>query len=234
MTRFSKVLAAFGLALVFGMFEAPAVRAQGAVGFQPVITPFPDGVSLGVTPVVTADRRYVRLGLNPAFNTIRGVDVFSFGAGAVAGGGVGGGFGGGFGNIGPGQFGATRGAAMFNSKVALPTVSQRGIVSVAPGGYVARFGNPYGGNPYGPLGFGYGPSFGALPYGGYGGLGFGGPVPFGTSGFAVGRPYGSFGNGFNRFNRYPYGYVPPAATINTLGPLNNSIRSAIAPGSWRY
>ncbi|CAN5911389.1 hypothetical protein BH23PLA1_BH23PLA1_31280 [soil metagenome] len=68
----------------------PQVQA-GAVAFQPVIEQIPDGVTLNVTPVVTADRRYVRLTLAPTFTVIQGVDTFSFGAGAVGGGGLGGG-----------------------------------------------------------------------------------------------------------------------------------------------
>ncbi len=68
----------------------PQVQA-GAVAFQPVIEQIPDGVTLNVTPVVTADRRYVRLTLAPSFTVIQGVDTFSFGAGAVGGGGLGGG-----------------------------------------------------------------------------------------------------------------------------------------------
>ena len=32
--------------------------APGAVGFQPIVAPFPDGISLTVSGVVSADRRY--------------------------------------------------------------------------------------------------------------------------------------------------------------------------------
>ncbi len=68
----------------------PVVNA-GAIAFQPQIAQIQDGVTLSVTPVVTADRRYVRLTLAPQFNVVEGVDVFSFGGGAVGGGGLGGG-----------------------------------------------------------------------------------------------------------------------------------------------
>src|SRR5436305_1871147 len=40
---------------------APPARAQG-IAFQPTIGVIPDGVTLSVTPVVTGDRRYVRMG----------------------------------------------------------------------------------------------------------------------------------------------------------------------------
>ena len=55
-----------------------------------------------VTPVVSADRRYVRLSVNAFFNDFNGFTTFSFPGGAVSGGGFGGfgGGGGGGGNIG--------------------------------------------------------------------------------------------------------------------------------------
>ncbi len=61
----------------------------GSVAFQPQISTFPDGVQLFVTPVVSADRRYVRLSLSPVFTTFLGFDNFSIPA-AVGGGGLGG------------------------------------------------------------------------------------------------------------------------------------------------
>jgi hypothetical protein len=45
---------------------APSVPAQ-AVAFQPVVGVLPVGPTLSATPVVSADRRYVRLTLNPQF-----------------------------------------------------------------------------------------------------------------------------------------------------------------------
>jgi hypothetical protein len=45
---------------------APSLPAQ-AVAFQPVVGALPVGPTLGVTPVVSADRRYVRLSLNAQF-----------------------------------------------------------------------------------------------------------------------------------------------------------------------
>lgn len=100
--------------LVIG--QTPNV-APGAVGFQPTVQPFPDGVSLFVTGVVSADRRYVRLSMSPSFTQIIDVQTFTNvnagGAGIQGGqggfGGGGGGFGGGGGGFGGGggggQFG---------------------------------------------------------------------------------------------------------------------------------
>ncbi|HEU5118578.1 MAG TPA: type II secretory pathway, component PulD, partial [Isosphaeraceae bacterium] len=61
----------------------------GAVAFQPSVQSFPNGVTLMVTPVVSADRRYVRMSLSPTFITLAGFTPFSIPA-AVGGGGLGG------------------------------------------------------------------------------------------------------------------------------------------------
>jgi general secretion pathway protein D len=66
----------------------PIVGA-GAVAFQPIPSQILDGVNLNVTPVVSADRRYVRMTLAPFFNTFSGFDTISVPA-AVGGGGLGG------------------------------------------------------------------------------------------------------------------------------------------------
>ena len=63
------------LALASQGFEK-AVRGQ-AVGFQPVVGSFPSGTTLTVTPAVTADRRYVRMSVNPFFNNLLGFDTYS-------------------------------------------------------------------------------------------------------------------------------------------------------------
>lgn len=65
------------------------IIGAGAVAFTPQISTFPDGVQLFVTPVVSADRRYVRMSLSPFFTTFLGFDTFSIPA-AVGGGGLGG------------------------------------------------------------------------------------------------------------------------------------------------
>ena len=67
---------------------APTASAQ-AVAFQPGVASFPNGVSMSVAPVVSADRRYVRLGVSPFFTGLQGFDTFSVPA-AVGGGGFGG------------------------------------------------------------------------------------------------------------------------------------------------
>jgi hypothetical protein len=64
----------------------PNARAQGAVAFEPGIGVLPSGSVLNVTPVVSADRRYVRLSVNPYFNNVLGIQNFAFGGGVVAGG----------------------------------------------------------------------------------------------------------------------------------------------------
>ncbi|MCH2210511.1 MAG: type II and III secretion system protein [Fuerstiella sp.] len=48
---------------------APVV-GTGAVGFAPQIGQIQDGISLSVTAVISADRRYVRLSLSPMFNNL--------------------------------------------------------------------------------------------------------------------------------------------------------------------
>ncbi|MEY3173664.1 MAG: hypothetical protein RLZZ436_1578 [Planctomycetota bacterium] len=84
--------------------------APGAVGFSPLVQPFPDGIFLFVNGVVSADRRYVRLSMSPQFMNIIDVQTFTnvnsggaggFGGGGFGGGGFGGG-GGGFGGAGGG------------------------------------------------------------------------------------------------------------------------------------
>ena len=67
----------------------PVVGA-GAVAFTPQVGTLPDGVQLQVTPVVSADRRYVRLSLAPQFNTVDALTTLTFPAAAVGGGGFGG------------------------------------------------------------------------------------------------------------------------------------------------
>ena len=79
-------------------------RGQAAVAFRPVIGQVPDGVMLDVTPVVSADRRYVRMTLYPQFNAFERFDSFSIPAivsGRGNGGFGGGGVGGGLNSIGP-------------------------------------------------------------------------------------------------------------------------------------
>ena len=55
-----------------------AARRQGPVGFAPVVTWLPEGASLGVSAVVSPDRRYVRIGAAPFFSRVERVDTFNF------------------------------------------------------------------------------------------------------------------------------------------------------------
>ena len=55
----------------------PANGAVTAVGFTPVVSVTPEGVTISATALVSPDRRYVRLNIVPQFNNI--TDVFTFG-----------------------------------------------------------------------------------------------------------------------------------------------------------
>lgn len=92
-------------------FAAGRQRNAGGPGYQPVITVLPEGVSMTVMALISADRRYVRLTMQPMFSAISGVQSFSFispagsnpnNPGQPAGGGGAGGGGGGAGGGGGG------------------------------------------------------------------------------------------------------------------------------------
>jgi hypothetical protein len=122
-----RLFALVGLLTLAGLGAQSQARAQ-AVAFQPVVTPFPSGVTLDVTPTTSADRRYVRMGIGVSFTSLIGFDTYSVPAavsgggagmnGAIGGlGGVGMGMGGGLGAGGGGGFraaglGETRAAGM--------------------------------------------------------------------------------------------------------------------------
>jgi len=57
---------------------ALAGSAGLAVGYQPVITEIPEGVTMTAAAVVSSDLRYVRLAINPSFTTISEVFTFTF------------------------------------------------------------------------------------------------------------------------------------------------------------
>ena len=89
----------------------PGARGQ-AVGFLPVVGAIPNGPTLGVTPAVSIDRRYVRLGINAQFIGNVGFNTYLVpgavgggpgGPGALGGAGLGA-VGGGGGGGGGGQF----------------------------------------------------------------------------------------------------------------------------------
>lgn len=58
--------------------QAGGAPATGAVGYQSVISIVPEGSFLQVNPVISADRRYVRMAVNPTFTTLTDVFEFSF------------------------------------------------------------------------------------------------------------------------------------------------------------
>ncbi len=92
----------------------PAHAQGAAIAYEPVVNWYLNGAALTATPVVSADRRYVRMTLNPYFNTVNGFTTYSAQVGAVSGGGVvgggAGGFGGGGGGGGAGGFAGMNGA----------------------------------------------------------------------------------------------------------------------------
>lgn len=103
------------VAIVSLMNLVPRARAQ--VAFQPVVASFPSGQILNATPVVSSDRRYVRLTLYPQFTDIQGFDRFTIpaavgGTGGLGGGGFGGLLGGGGGGAGGAGGGARVAAGM--------------------------------------------------------------------------------------------------------------------------
>jgi len=55
----------------------------GAVGYAPIITQIATGSMMGASAVVSADRRYVRIGVNPIFSEITNVIQFSLNGGGV-------------------------------------------------------------------------------------------------------------------------------------------------------
>jgi hypothetical protein len=110
-----RIVALLGLLAAFGLEFNLSARGQ-AIGFEPQVSPFFSGPFIGVTPVVSADRRYVRLGIDASFNTLNGFTTYSVpaavsggpgGPGALAGlGGLGGLTGGGGGGGGSGRVGS--------------------------------------------------------------------------------------------------------------------------------
>lgn len=120
MSRLSIALFVVG---VFGVVIPDRASAQGSAGVQ--VTPgyaF-DGVILNTVPVVTHDRRYVRIGVNPNFQTIEGFQNFPGSTAVVGGGGGGGGLPGGGGAGGGGMRSVPGGVgfAGMNGPVAAPT-----------------------------------------------------------------------------------------------------------------
>jgi hypothetical protein len=110
MPSLRKCLAAIGFLALW----VPSAKAQ-VVAFQPTIGVIPDGALLTTVPVATADRRYVRVGVDASFYGFVGFNVVPIPAAVSGGGGrglggglggLGGGAGGGLGGLGGGGGGA--------------------------------------------------------------------------------------------------------------------------------
>ena len=88
----------FGAVLVVASWLAMSLgqaRAQ-AVAYQPNVGTIPDGIGMTVVPVVSADRRYVRVSVDATFQTVNGFQnlgvpfaVSGFGGAGNAGAGLG-------------------------------------------------------------------------------------------------------------------------------------------------
>ncbi len=138
-----------------------------SVGFTPQITVIPEGVTLTVSAVISADRRFVRLTVIPFFSNITDVFTFTFQGGGGGGGaaGQGGGAAGQGGGIAGGQGGAN-GAA--NNGVQ----GQGGFNPIGGAGGIG--GGP---NPFNMLALGVPTQMGSsgqVGFGGIGGIGGGG------------------------------------------------------------
>lgn len=152
------------LAAMSGVFTFATTPARGqGVAFGPVISQFNDGVMMGVTPVASADRRYVRIGGGATFTGLQGMDVANV-PGAVAGGG-GRGAVGGFRQMAPGRLGNN---GLMAGGMATASSNVFAAEAVVPGGW-------YGGYPGWP---------------GYGGWGYY-PTVVGTP--RINAPFGGFG-----------------------------------------
>jgi hypothetical protein len=177
------------LGLVFVWVECLGTAAFGqAAAFDPIIGSAPTGQTMTVTPVVSADRRYVRLSVNPFFNVINGFSSFNTplaavgGAGGSGGGGLGGagGLGGGLGGAGGlggggagGVGGAGAGGGNFNAGMngVIGPAGLEDSVGFGQIGFIGQVGEMrVGAVPYND-GFGEGFPTGAAP--GWTGWGYG-------------------------------------------------------------
>lgn len=223
-------VAALGLMIATG--ASLISESRGQVAYTPQVGTILNGAALQATPVVSADRRYVRMTLNPYFNTVNGFTTYSAPLGAVGGGGFGGGgFGGGA--AGGGGFAGMNGPIAGDGGMALaqgtpsigvgPVVPRVGVGPVIPNGAMI---SPVAPDPFGGLGPGYHgnysngsvslPPYGFPVMGGVGGFGpFGGVGGFGPIG-----GYGGFGgyNGFGDPGALGYGTLAlPPTPENSFG-----------------
>lgn len=75
------------LVTLIALYPGASPRANAQVAFAPGVSAFQNGVMLNATPVVSYDRRYVRLGMNPVFTGLEGFTTVAV-PGAVGGGGI--------------------------------------------------------------------------------------------------------------------------------------------------
>lgn len=219
--------AAMGLVVAGGAWFNDAARGQSAVAYTPQVSGILNGAAMQVTPVVSADRRYVRVSVNAYFNTVNGFSTYSAPLGAVSGGGsgsIGGGGGGGLGG-GLGGLGGGGGAGA------------AGGGGVGAGGGFAGMNGPIGGmgmsGPTGPM-MGYAqtgnylagdfpPAAAAMGMGGDGGN-----DPFGRTGvipMQAGPPIGAPGDAAaNAAAADPFGFeaVP---NIDSMRPAKRAAAS---------
>jgi hypothetical protein len=85
-----KRVASYALGL-FALIGGLPTAANAQIAYVPEVGLLPTGVTMTVTPVVSADRRYVRLSVNAFFNDLNNIQTISFPGGAVGGGNFGGG-----------------------------------------------------------------------------------------------------------------------------------------------
>ena len=176
----------------------------GNVGYSPVIQPISEGVFLRVQAVVSADRRYVRLTVEPSFTQIREVRTFTFsgggGGGGMGGGGMGGGGMGGGGMGGGGMGGGMGGGGMGGGGGGMMGV---GGIGGGPRDYrpmpstAGQFGQalPQGTNLSAALSQGAQSGFGGIGGMGGGGMGGGGMGGMGGGGMGGGGMGGGMGGG---------------------------------------
>jgi hypothetical protein len=151
------------LAAVVGMVSflllAGSSQSHAQIAYVPGIGFIPSGQTMTVTPAVSADRRYVRIGVNAFFNALNGFQTISFPGGAVGGGnfggaiggfggvgggvgGFGGGFGAGGGVVGGGGFAGMNGpitpGTMADGDSAFPGSGNASGYDGPPGGALAR------------------------------------------------------------------------------------------------
>lgn len=176
MTTISRMweAAAIGVVVGLGAWFNDSARGQ-VVAYQPQVAAILNGAAMQVTPVVSADRRYVRVSVNAYFNSVNGFTTYTAPLAAVSGGGIGSiggggggggiggvGIGGGGGAVGGGGVGAGGGFAGMNGPIAgVGMTGPRGPMT----GY-ARTGNYLAGDyPPVPAAVGRGGDRGNDPFG---------------------------------------------------------------------